>query len=329
MKIEHGGNLEKAIKAYGGLRSEWLDISTGISPFSPPIPKLSIDDWQRLPEQSSMEELADVAKRYYGSVQNCAVTSGSQFLINHLPDLLEGEVGIVEPTYGEYAASFARHKRDFNSINSLDDIGNAQSIILANPNNPTGQLFSRDVLSELPTILAQRGGYLVVDEAFCDVCEQSSMLIGDLIENLIVLKSLGKFFGLAGARIGFVFAHDKILHQLEQLQGPWAVSGPSLAVARDILSSDRIRDDLLLKITNRHNEMVTVLKEIGLEVVGGTKLFTLIRDENAWALHEHLLTCKILTRKFDYNSHWLRLGLTRNQEEDHRLKEAILSFGDQ
>lgn len=328
MKIEHGGNLEKAIKLKGGERSEWIDISTGISPFSAPIPELSLDDWQRLPEPSLLSELAHIAQRYYGAAQNCVVTSGSQFVINHLPDLLEGDVGIVEPTYGEYAAAFARQNRDFKSIKSVDDIGDVRSIILANPNNPTGRVFSQKELSDLAAKLSARGGHLVVDEAFCDVSDQASMLSGSATDNLIVLRSFGKFFGLAGARIGFVFAQDETLDRIEQLQGPWAVSGPSLAVARHVLTSNAIHQDLLKKITNRHIEMLSVLTDTGVEIIGGTKLFTLIRHENASALHEHLLGCQILSRKFDYHSKWLRVGLTRNQEEDDRLKAAILSFVD-
>ncbi len=328
MKIEHGGNLEKAIKIYGGERSEWIDISTGISPFSAPIPELSLESWQRLPEPSSLSELAHIAQRYYGASQKCVVTSGSQFVINHLPDLLEGDVGIVEPTYGEYAGAFARQNRDFRSISSIDDIGDVQSIILANPNNPTGRVFSQKELFDLAAKLSACSGYLIVDEAFCDVSDQTSMLAGNSIDNLIVLRSFGKFFGLAGARIGFVFAQDEILDQIEQLQGPWAVSGPSMAVAKHVLTSNHIRQDLLKKITTRHSDMLNMLKDTGLEIIGGTKLFMLVGDDNAIDLHEHLLKHKILTRKFDYQSKWLRLGLTRNQEEDGRLKDAISSFVD-
>lgn len=328
MKIEHGGNLKEAIKVYGGERSEWIDISTGISPFTVPIPELNLEDWQRLPEPSSLSELAYIAQRYYGADQNCVVTSGSQFVINHLPDLLEGDVGIVEPTYGEYAGAFVRQNRDFTSISSIDDIGDVQSIILANPNNPTGRIFSRDELLNLAAKLSARSGYLIVDEAFCDVCDQASMLTENSVDNLIVLRSFGKFFGLAGARIGFVFAHDEILHQIEQLQGPWAVTGPSMVVAKHALTSNHIHQDLLKKITTRHIEMVSVLADTGIEIIGGTKLFVLVSHDKAVDLHEHLLTHKILTRKFSYHSKWLRLGLTRNQEEDDRLKDAISSFVD-
>ncbi|MBO6918350.1 MAG: threonine-phosphate decarboxylase [Rhizobiaceae bacterium] len=328
MKIEHGGNLEEAIKVYGGERSEWIDISTGISPFTTPMPEISLDDWQRLPEPSSLSELAHLAQRYYGADQKCVVTSGSQFVINHLPDLLEGDVGIVEPTYGEYAGAFARQNRHFTSISSIDDIGDVQSIILANPNNPTGRVFSRDELLNLAAKLSARGGYLVVDEAFCDVCDQAAMLSGNSIDNLIVLRSFGKFFGLAGARIGFVFAQDNILHQIEQLQGPWAISGPSMAVAKHVLMSNHIHQDLLKKITTRHTDMLNMLKDTGVEIIGGTKLFMLVGHENAIDLHAYLLKHKILTRKFSYHSKWLRLGLTRDQEEDGRLRDAISSFVD-
>ena len=326
MKIEHGGNLEKAMQSYGGLRSDWIDISTGISPFSAPLPELSVSDWHRLPENASLDELAHIAKNYYASKHDCLVTSGSQFLINYLPDLLKGDIGILGPTYGEYAASFVRQKSSYKSLSSIKNIGDVHSIILANPNNPDGRLYAQDELYELAGVLKLRGGHLVVDEAFCDVCENASMLATDPIDNLIVLKSFGKFFGLAGARIGFVFADNDVLRPIECLQGPWSVSGPSISVAKHVLTRDGIYHHLREKISNRHSQFIQMLGKTSLNIVGGTKLFTLIEHENAANLYELLLAEKILTRKFDYNAHWLRLGLTCNEEEDLRLKQAILSF---
>ncbi|MEO9459046.1 MAG: threonine-phosphate decarboxylase CobD [Lentilitoribacter sp.] len=326
MQIEHGGNLEKAIQTYGGSRSDWIDISTGISPFSAPLPELRLSDWHRLPESASLDKLAHIARNYYASKQDCLVTSGSQFLINHLPDLLQGDVGIVSPTYGEYAGAFARQNRSCTVLGSIDDISDVRSVVLANPNNPDGRIYSQDELCTLAEKLKKRDGYLVVDEAFCDVCENASMLVADPIKNLIVLKSFGKFFGLAGARIGFVFAHNELLSRIKYLQGPWSVSGPSISVAKYVLTRDRMHEDLLDKISTRHDQFIQMLGETNLIIAGGTKLFTLIAHENAADLHEHLLVEKILTRKFDYNACCLRLGLTRNEEEDLRLKQAILSF---
>jgi cobalamin biosynthetic protein CobC len=329
MQIEHGGNLERAIQTYGGSRSDWIDISTGISPFSAPIPELDLSSWHRLPERALLSELAEITKKYYASKQDCFVTSGSQFLINHLPDLLDGNVGIVGPTYGEYAGAFARHTRSHTALGSIDNIGDVRSVVLANPNNPDGKLYSQDELCVLAKVLKQREGFLVVDEAFCDVCKNASMLSAQPIDNLIVLKSFGKFFGLAGARIGFVFAHSNILQQIAHLQGPWAVSGPSINVAKHVLTQDNIHLDLLEKISTRHEQFHQTALELELQIIGGTKLFLLIEHERAQDLHEHLLVEKILTRKFDYNPRWLRLGLTSNQEEDLRFKQAVLSFKNQ
>lgn len=329
MQIEHGGNLEKAIQTYGGSRSDWIDISTGISPFSASFPELDLSSWHRLPERALLNELAEIAKTYYASKQDCLVTSGSQFLINHLPDLLDGDVGIVGPTYGEYAGAFARHNRSYTALDSIVDIGDVRSVILANPNNPDGRLYSQEELSTLANMLKQREGFLVVDEAFCDMRENASMLSAQPIDNMIVLKSFGKFFGLAGARIGFVFAHSDILQQISHLQGPWAVSGPSISVAKHVLMQNDIHRDLLEKISKRHTLFHQAVLELGLKIIGGTKLFLLIEHEKAQDMHEHLLVEKIMTRKFDYNPLWLRLGLTSNQEEDLRFKQAVLSFKNQ
>jgi cobalamin biosynthetic protein CobC len=325
--IEHGGNLAKAIEIFGGHPSEWMDISTGISPFSAPLPQFDLDVWRRLPESRSVVELEALVQDFYGASLSCRAVAGSQFVINLLPKILTGKVGIVEPCYGEYANAFAKDGLEYVSLKTIEDCAGVTSVILANPNNPDGCICSSEALLQLAKVLGERGGYLVVDEAFADA-EPNVSLLGQLetIDNIIVLRSFGKFFGLAGLRLGFVFASEKVLAKLDVYRGPWSVTGPAIAVAQSVLKTPNISQVLTKRIHHRCREMEQAFVEAKADIIGGTSLFFLIQHKDADSLHHHLQTKHILSRKFDYNTTWLRLGLTQNSDEDKRLSEALLSF---
>ena len=325
--IEHGGNLAKAIQIFGGQPSDWLDISTGISPFSAPLPEFDIDVWRRLPEPQSVIELEALAQDFYGASLSCRAVAGSQFVINLLPKILSGKVGIVEPCYGEYANAFAKDELEYLSLDTIETIDGVTSVILANPNNPDGRIYSSEALLQLAKVLRERGGYLVIDEAFADAEPDVSVLgLIKTIDNIIVLRSFGKFFGLAGLRLGFVFASDAVLSKLDVHRGPWSVTGPAIAVAQSVLETPHISQLLSEKIYHRHSEMDQALGGSGINIIGGTSLFFLLQHPDADSLHHHLQTKHILTRKFDCNHQWLRLGLTQNVQEDNWLCEALLSF---
>lgn len=327
-EIEHGGNLANAVAAYGGSASDWIDISTGISPFPAKIPQIDIEDWRRLPEANASRKLEQTAQRFYQTDMPCIATPGSQFTINILPKLLTGKVGIVGPTYGEYSNAFMREGLEFIPLKNIENLNDAQSVILANPNNPNGRLYSTKELCDLSKRLEIRGGMLVVDEAFCDMFENASMLgFYSTAPNLIVLKSIGKFFGLAGARVGFVFCSETLQHKIKEYLGPWPISAPSLSVANHVLSQPDIRAIMSEQINHRFEKMHASLRDTSLSIIGQTPLFFLVSHPYAADLHAHFLTNHILTRKFDYKTDWLRLGLTRDEREDQRVCQAIKSFG--
>lgn len=325
--IQHGGNLFLAIEEFGGRAEDWLDLSTGISPFSIDLPEFHQDVWRRLPDPRYVELLEGKAKEFYQTKSDCLAVPGSQFAIQHLSKILDGHVGIVEPTYGEYAASFSRNDKPFISLSDIRDIGNVTSVILANPNNPDGRIYTAQELLELAALLSERNGYLVVDEAFMAIDDANSLLGPlDSPSNVIILRSIGKFFGLAGIRLGFVFCSTDVRKKLAAYLGPWAVTGPALAIANHIFANRCIVDELKHKIAVRHQQMNEMLGQSGLTIVGKNDLFFLIQHANAKALHIHLKRQKILTRIFDYNSDWMRIGLTANRSQDVHLLEALNGF---
>lgn len=325
--IQHGGNLLDAIEEFGGKQDDWLDLSTGISPFTIDLPEFHQDVWRRLPDPRYVELLEGKAKAFYHTKYECLAVPGSQFAIQHLSKILDGDVGILEPAYGEYAASFVRNKMPFISLSDISDIGDVSSVILANPNNPDGRLYSLQELLELAIQLSDRNGYLVVDEAFMTIDDSNSLLEAmDRASNVIILRSIGKFFGLAGIRLGFVFSSVDVRNRLANYLGPWAVTGPALAIADHIFTNGCITYELKQKISVRHQQMNEMLGRSGQKIIGKNELFFLIQHPNAKALHVNLKRQRILTRIFDYNSEWMRIGLTANRDEDERMLEALNGF---
>ncbi len=245
--LAHGGNIETARREFGGARDDWLDLSTGISPWHYPIPDLACELWHKLPNEP--DKLREIAAQYYGCAKNMLVISqGSQLAIRLIPTLIEPRQTVAVPQLGyqEHRLSWqlAKHKlleyRNETELNELIQQKRVQNVVVINPNNPTTEKFSIDTLLALASKIS---GVMLVDEAFADLDPNCSLLGRNaqpesLSSNIIVLRSLGKFFGLAGARIGFVISNNSIIKELQQLISPWPVSGPSQTVA-ELALADR------------------------------------------------------------------------------------------
>lgn len=330
--IAHGGGVTAAAAVYGGDPSGWLDLSTGINPNPVDVPAVASGVWHRLPDRSLVDAARVAARDYYGALDILPLAvPGTQSAIQLLPRLADPvrRVAILSPTYGEYGRVFARAGFPVDMIADLSAVGPAHGLVLVvNPNNPDGRTLSAGRLRALAGRLMAQGSLLVVDEAFGD-CDPGEGLAGFVRDhaNLIVLRSFGKFFGLAGLRLGFVLAAEDILDQFAEELGPWAVSGPALAIAATLLGNDvaPIRD----AIAARRAALDRSLAAGGLAVVGGTALFSLVDDTRAGELHAHLCRAHILTRKFDYAPRWLRFGLSPDDAGDARLDAALLQWGRQ
>lgn len=319
---EHGGNLLAAAERYGIALEEWLDLSTGISPYGYPAGMLGAEAWRRLPSESPGFRKA--AASYYGSDRFLAV-AGSQAAIQVLPRLIPARsVAIVHPTYGEHEK---RWRAGGAAVERLaeDAVENAPAhdvIVLCNPNNPTGRLRCPEALLGLRERQAARGAWLVVDEAFIDTEPQLSVVAHASAGGLVVLRSVGKFFGLAGARVGFLFAPPALLEKAREEIGPWSVSGPALAVAAKALANVAYQNHsrMLLKLASaRLREM---LEKKGYEVAGATDFFAWVKHAKARDIQDRLARNGILVRAFD-DPPSLRIGLADSEEAWHRLERAL------
>ncbi len=255
---------------------------------------------------------------------------GTQALIQVLPKLVPANrpVAILSPTYGEYSHCFRRAGFAVDLIGDLAELcADHGALIVVNPNNPTGRLFNREDLVALAERMRAQNGHLHVDEAFGDGRPELSVAAhASVTGGITVSRSFGKFFGLAGLRLGFVFAVPATLDAIIAELGPWPVSGPALFIADTLLHRDM--SAFAARIETRAGALEAVLSGAGLEIVGGTDLFKLVRNSRAGALFEHLARSHILVRKFDYAGDWLRIGLTPDEEGDRRLADALAAAGD-
>jgi cobalamin biosynthesis protein CobC len=325
--IAHGGALDKAIAEFGGVRAEWLDLSTGINPVSYRLPEIAQEVWERLPDQALERRAIDAARGYYGVPKAAGLIAapGTQALIQLYPHLVpQGNAVVIGPTYEEHinalgmAGRDVRYERSFAAVNEDDMI-----VVVVNPNNPDGRVMPVDALLFMADRMAERGGLLVVDEAFADTDPAISVASYAGADGLMVLKSFGKFFGLAGVRLGFAAGPMPLTDVLASMLGPWAISGPALAIASQAYSDapaiDAMRADLALK----RKAMDGLLTDSGLKVLGGTDLFVLGRHFQAAHIQKSLCERHILVRKFDYQADWLRFGFPQDGAGFERLRQAL------
>lgn len=332
--LEHGGRLRQAAVEYGIPLADWLDLSTGINPQGWPVPPIPVPPipaavWARLPEEE--DGLAALAARVYGAAHAWPV-AGSQAAIQALPTLrAPGRVGVVSPGYAEHAQAWAAAGHEVVRIAAdagahgapyAGTEGALDVVVLIHPNNPGGQTYVPADLLALHERLAARGGWLLVDEAFMDCTPQHSLAAHSHLPGLIVLRSLGKFYGLAGARVGFVLAAGDLLDRLAQRLGPWCLSGPSRWVAAAALADADWQAAARPRLLAAGARLADLLLRHGLKPAGGTALFQWVRTADAALLHAALARRGILTRLFG-DPPALRFGLPGSEAEWQRLEAAL------
>lgn len=329
--LEHGGRRRAAAQSYGIPESDWLDLSTGINPCGYPVPPVPAEAWQRLPEDD--DGLAEAAAICYGAPEVLPV-AGSQFAIQALPRLFAPtRVAVLAPSYAEHRAHWtqAGHAVQGFSAGALEAVADrAQVVVLCNPNNPDGTVFAPDRLRAAATTLARHGGQLVIDEAFIDPMPELSLIAdaGTRAPNLIVLRSLGKFYGFAGARVGFVAAAAALREQLRELAGPWPLSGPARWVARLALAD---RSWQAATAQRLHADSARLAALLGERLAGragattvATPLFVWLPTPDAAMLADTLARGGVLLRHFSHpEAPGLRCGLPANEEAWRRLAAAL------
>jgi cobalamin biosynthetic protein CobC len=267
MALIHGGQLQQIAEQYKIPASDWLDLSTGIAPLSYPIPTIPSNVWQQLPQQSL--GLNAAAKQYYQCSQ-LLVTNGSQAIIKALPELYRQkniasqDVYLPERGYKEHAHAWriAGYKLHFyqESLPVIAELQPNSVVVIINPNNPTGKVFNRDLISQYQAKLKQLNGLLVMDEAFIDVMPNNQSCCNQVDDShIIVLRSFGKFFGLAGIRIGFLIADDYWCTKFKGILGPWQVNGPAQIIAEKALNDVNWQNEQCKKLSTLRMQQEALL----------------------------------------------------------------------
>ncbi len=322
---DHGGDLDRARADYGG--EDWIDLSTGINRVPYPVPDLPPQAWAALPMAADIAALEAAAARAFGATGTVVALAGAQAAIQSVPRLdPPGRAAVLAPTYNELAAALAAQGWRVTPAPTPEAMAGADLAVVVNPNNPDGRRWAPEVLARL----AGRVGRLVVDESFADAEAGLSLApSGDALgERLIVLRSFGKFYGLAGLRLGFALSGPQTAARLRALAGPWAVGGPAVAIGKAAYGDAAWRRATGARLMARAARLRALLAAAGWPTVGATSLFVTVDAGDARAAQARLARARLWTRAFPYSAGWLRLGLPGRAEEWDRLAAALPGRGE-
>lgn len=317
-KRDHGGGLDAAVAEFGGEKSGWLDLSTGINPVAYPVGAVSDDMWTRLPDEGAMDRLLHAARSFWNVPDGVEIiaAAGASPLIARMPDLAPlASAYIPVPTYNEHAAAFAARGQLNAPLNPRNPVH-----VYVHPNNPDGRMWPASAIGGRPLT--------IVDESFCDTVPEQTHMARAAEPGVIILKSFGKFWGLAGVRLGFAMALPDTLSpttgKLQDLMGPWSVSGPALEIGARALQDLDWADATRLRLARDAARLDALMLSAGAEVVGGTTLFrTYALSDGAEAWQARLAKHHIWSRIFPYSTTWIRLGLPGTEADWSRLEAAL------
>ncbi len=323
----HGGGLAAARRRFLGAPEPWLDLSTGVNASPYPFSGLSEDAFTRLPEAESIEALESAAAKFFrlGAGGAIVAAPGTQSLIQLLPRLKPAKkVGVLGFTYAEHANVWAASGAEAQIYPTLDELAACDVAVVVNPNNPDGRLVGVDDLVALARKMAAERKTLIVDEAFIDFLPQEQSLARKLpLPGLIVLRSFGKTFGLAGLRLGFALCGPELAEPLRGKLGPWAVNGAAVEIGIKAYGDLAWLAQSAARLKSDGARLDRILAGAGFESVGGSLLFRLARHARAQEIFERLGAGGVLARPFAGRPEWLRFGIPRSDEDFRRLA-AIL-----
>ena len=323
----HGGGLAAARRLFPAAPEPWLDLSTGINPRPYPVRNLSESVFWRLPEAEEISALEAEAGRFFGlgAGAQAVAAPGTQALIQLLPRLLPARrVAILDFTYAEHGRAWTASGAEVFRARTLDELVGADVAVVVNPNNPDGRLCTPADLTALAARMAAHGGVLVVDEAFADFTPRAQNVAPlPPAPGLVVLRSFGKTFGLAGLRLGFLLADADFAQKARTALGPWAVSGAAVALGRQAYADADWLAQSAARLRENGARLDAVLRDAGFEILGGTLLFRLARHADAGAVFGRLCAAGVLTRPFAEHPGWLRFGIPGDEADLARLARAL------
>jgi cobalamin biosynthetic protein CobC len=299
--LQHGGRLLEAQARWPKAPRPWIDLSTGVNPRAFPAAPASREARGRLPHPEDLRRLEATAARVFGAdPARVVATPGAEAALRLLP-LLLGARDIALPgfTYASHAQAWAAAGA---AVRAPD--AEAEAALIVNPNNPDGAYLAPcDVLA-----LAERRRWLIVDESFADATPEVSVA-GEARPGLIVLRSFGKFYGLAGLRLGFVIAAPEVTAKVRAVLGDWPVSADAIAAGTAAYADAAWATRARLRLQRDAARLDGLLTAASYRIEGGTPLFRLARTDDAAGRFAQLARHGMLVRPFSQAPDLLRFGL--------------------
>lgn len=324
--LVHGGSLDKMRAAFPDASEPWIDLSTGINPWPYPVPDVSPDMLNALPTHDAYQQCRAAMASVIGAPSDTlALAPGSELLIRLLPQIISPRhVAVLTPTYGDHVQVWRTAGCDVMETTApLSRTHDADAVIICNPNNPDGRLFNPDELDTARAELAERGGWLIVDEAYADLAPELSLARHAGAPGLIVLRSFGKFYGLAGLRLGAIIAPEDILRRVSNLLGVWPVSGLALGIGKRAYQDTSWQVSTRARLDDARKRLDEILMGTGITEIHGTSLFRFVGCDNAHLIWRRLAERGIYVRRFSWSNQHLRFGLVANETAEMRLREAL------
>lgn len=326
------GELDRLAARYPDAPGPWLDLATGCNPWPYPV-AIPAEAWTRPPQGRDREAARAAVASYLAvaSPDNIALVPGVEAAIAHLPHCLEPtRVAVLTPIYDSHAPAWRAAGHEVHDLSGeAIEASDVPVVVLTNPNDRHGGVIQPEVLRDLAARCRARGGLLVVDEAFADLMPEISISGDAPGGSTVVLRSLGKGFGLVGVRAGAMVAPAALTGAVRERLGPWAVSGPALAAMTAAYGDPSWMAEMRAHLDAAARDLDTALRELGVTIAGGTALFRLIATPMAVHVQTTLARRGIAVRRFPGDPRHLRVGLPPDEPARERLvaglREALAS----
>lgn len=322
---QHGGNLSVIAAKYPNAPRPFIDLSTGINPYPYPLSELTPEQIHRLADRADMTKAVQSAATHYRATdENITLASGMQPLMFalaalRLKDHGHAKVAIASPTYSEHASVWQALGH------TIVDGNEGDVVIVCNPNNPDGRTIAPTTLLALAAQMKERGGWLIVDESFADVAPGLSITAElSRLDNIAVLRSFGKFYGLAGLRVSLAITPPLWSEFLRAATGPWPISTYACQQLPALFADTPWHQAMRTQLETESKTWRDLLAKY-FTIVGHTPLFTLLESANAAGWADYLASQGILVRSFHDYPKWLRVGLP-DQTFFTRIAQACAQF---
>ncbi|MBP8930401.1 MAG: threonine-phosphate decarboxylase [Paracoccus sp.] len=319
---DHGGDIDRAAGRFG--RRDWIDLSTGINRRPWQAAPLSAHALTALPTRADEARLCALAAARFGCAADQVLPmAGASAAIQLFPHVLAGRrAAVLSPTYNEHAASLRAAGWQVETPQDVEGLAGADLAVIVNPNNPDGREFTPAQIAGIAATV----GHLIVDESFADPRPDLSVAPARPA-NVTVLRSFGKFWGLAGLRLGFAIAAPDLLARLAERAGPWSVSGPALEIGAAALEDQKWSEETVTWLSEAALHLDQIVTQHGWRLTGGTHLFRLYHTPDAQTAQDRLARAGIWGRVFPWHPHWLRLGIPGDRAEFARVEAALTAAG--